>query len=144
MTASRVIFLAALALLGSSVDAQYGRGGGGGRRGGVGGGGGLAERAAAAGYQQQQQANAVARPGGDQAMEDSVRLFIQLDQDGVLLSAHPNVLRHLVREIEHPSLSYFCTSTLDPTDASKEKESFRKQITDPWHEIPPPAHIPMP
>jgi len=121
MTASRVFFLAALALLGTSVDAQYGRGGGGGRRGGGGGGGGLAERAAAAGYQQQQQANAVARPGGDQAMEDSVRLFIQLDQDGVLSSAHPSVLPRVTWEIEHPASSYFCTSTLDPHGRIEER-----------------------
>ncbi len=29
------------------------------------------------------QGNAVARPGGDSSLDDSVRLFIQLDQDGM-------------------------------------------------------------
>lgn len=103
-----MFFLVALALLAASVDAQYGRGGGGGRRGGGGGGGGLAERAAQAGYQQQQQA-AVARPGGDQAMEDSVRLFIQLDQDGVLNGAHLDAFQHVVSEIEYAPLLHFRT-----------------------------------
>jgi len=64
--------------------AQWGRGGGDprGRGGGgyAGGGGGYG-----GGYGQQQQqpaANAVARPGGDSSLDDSVRLFLQLDQDG--------------------------------------------------------------
>jgi len=66
--------------------AQYGRGGGnprgqgGGYGGGYGGGGG--GYGGSAYGQQQAAANAVARPGGDASLDDSVRLFLQLDQDG--------------------------------------------------------------
>ena len=70
--------------------AQWGRGGGDprGYGGGYGGGGG---GYGGGGYQQQQQqpaANAVARPGGDSSLDDSVRLFLQLDQDGMLVFCH--------------------------------------------------------
>lgn len=68
--------------------AQWGRGGGDPRGyggGGYGGGGG-GDRYGGGGYQQQQPAaNAVARPGGDSSLDDSVRLFLQLDQDGMLV-----------------------------------------------------------
>lgn len=68
--------------------AQWGRGGGGGDPRGRGGGGyagGGGGYGGGYGQQQQQQpaANAVARPGGDSSLDDSVRLFLQLDQDGI-------------------------------------------------------------
>jgi hypothetical protein len=65
--------------------AQYGRGGGRDPRGYGGGGGGAGYGGSAYG-QQQGAANAVARPGGDASLDDSVRLFLQLDQDGTASS----------------------------------------------------------
>ena len=92
-----VIFVAACAL--PLACAQYGRGGGDPRGyggyggGGYGGGGGGGYGGSPYG---QQQGNAVARPGGDSSLDDSVRLFLQLDQDGTL---------HNVRGC--PALAYF-------------------------------------
>lgn len=59
--------------------AQYGRGGYGGYGGGAGAGGAGMYGGGGAG-------NAVARPGGDSSLDDSVRLFLQLDQDGMACS----------------------------------------------------------
>ena len=63
---------------------QWGRGGGDPRA--YGGGGGYGGGYGGSPYRQQQQqqpaGNAVARPGGDSSLDDSVRLFLQLDQDG--------------------------------------------------------------
>jgi hypothetical protein len=56
----------------ATADCQYGRGRG------VPGGG----MPGAAGYGAGTPSNAVARPGGDSSLDDSVRLFLQLDQDG--------------------------------------------------------------
>ena len=66
--------------------AQWGRGGDPRGYGGYGGGG-----YGGGGYGgsyggQQPAANAVARPGGDSSLDDSVRLFLQLDQDGAFRS----------------------------------------------------------
>jgi len=65
--------------------AQWGRGGGDprGYGGGGYGGGGYGGGGYGGSYGgQQPAANAVARPGGDSSLDDSVRLFLQLDQDG--------------------------------------------------------------
>ena len=86
------IFVAACLL--PFASAQWGRGGGnyggdprayGGGGGGYGGGG----YGGGGGYHQQPQGNAVARPGGDASLDDSVRLFLQLDQDGLPLLHTP-------------------------------------------------------
>jgi hypothetical protein len=70
--------------------AQYGRGGGRDPRG-YGGGGGAGYGGSAYG-QQQGAANAVARPGGDASLDDSVRLFLQLDQDGTASPPFSHIL----------------------------------------------------
>ena len=83
----RALAVALLLGLFGACSAQFGRnprggaGGGGGGGGGYGGGGGgygAAGQAAAAAAA----SNAVARPGGDASLDDSVRLFLNLDQDG--------------------------------------------------------------
>ena len=68
--------------------AQWGRGGGdprgyGGGGGGYGGGGGGGYGGGGQKRAPAPAANAVARPGGDSSLDDSVRLFLQLDQDGI-------------------------------------------------------------
>ncbi|KAJ1490440.1 thioredoxin-like protein [Baffinella frigidus] len=87
--ALRIIAFCAVVL---GASAQYGRGRGGmgggdqgggyGGFGGGGGGGGYGGGASQYGQGGGGGGNAVARPGGDASLDDSVRLFLQLDQDG--------------------------------------------------------------
>jgi len=86
--------------------AQYGRGGGRDPRGYGGGGGGAGYGGSAYG-QQQGAANAVARPGGDASLDDSVRLFLQLDQDGTASSSFCKILSNA----QFPTHARPCTGT---------------------------------